>query len=111
MKTKTHDELASILEQPQVDSVAIREAARRLRRIDLDQLMIAAETVAAIHASPLIDANSAQFAEKLVLATPINYRVVSEGRISSLATRVLNGCSYTHLDVLSLASLLVSKDE
>ena len=105
---KTNDELALLIESNQVDGVTLREAVRRLRRIDLDQLLFATQVVEAIHGCPLIDRDNAQTVEKLVLAAAMGHRR-STMRIDSIANSIMNGETYTHNDVLSLASLVLTK--
>ena len=106
--TTTHDELALLIERNQVDGVTLREAAKRLRRIDLDQLLFATQIVEAVHGCPLIDRDTAKTVEKLVLAAAMGGQR-STMRIGSIASSIMDGEEYTHNDVLSLASLVLSK--
>ena len=111
MKSKSNDELAAILESQQVDRTALNEAAYRLRRIELDQLLVATGTVEAIHASPVIDRKTASKLEGLILSSAINTYKPPSSRLVSLADRILKGEPYSHEDVVALAALVVVRNE
>ncbi len=109
MNKLSNEELADLLESSQVDPTSLKEAATRLRRIELDQLLASTETVDAVYRSTLIDRHIAELIEPLILAPALKRQ--SSGRMSSLAARIMNGEDYIHADVLSLAASVMSQDE
>lgn len=109
MSSLTNEELADLLDVPQVEPSVLHEAATRLRRIELEQLLASAETVGAIYSSTLIDRRTAELIEPLILQPALKRQ--SSSKMSSLASRIMNGEDYVHADVLSLAASVMSQDE
>jgi len=111
MKSKSNEELAQFLESPQVDRTALDEAAYRLRRIELDQLLVATSTVEAINNSPILDRATAHKVESIILAGPSSAYKKSRSRLASLAHRVLSGDGYTRENVLELAATVLTQEQ
>jgi hypothetical protein len=105
----TDTELASKLEQQQVDRAILNEAARRIRECDMQHLLLASDISSAIQRSPLLDQHQSDVVEKIVMSVPP--RRQSSARLSSLAARILRGGDYTRSDVMSLAASVLSQDE
>lgn len=110
-KNLTDEQLASRLERNQVDRTDLDEAARRIRGRDLDQLITVNSIVEALHATPLLDENKTEIAEKVIAAVTAQPRRQSSSKMSTLASKVWRTGEATREEVRSLAACVMSQDE